>query len=318
MIDWLDRKIAPMLASSARPFDSREHLFEIKWDGIRTLAFFGREHFRLQGRKLTDSTKRYPEIVEALRSLPGEAVLDGEIVALDDGKPSFEKVLERELVGSPEKVPLRARQIPVIYMAFDLLYLDGLELLDEPLTTRRRHLSKLLDCRQTGAVLESTFVHEHGKAYYQEAVERGLEGIVAKVLDSPYRPGKRTQHWVKIKAERFLDCVVIGTVVESVTGRVKSLVLGAYRDKTLVWLGNAGSGLDSKTLEGLANELGPLAGEPPDDLDIAIQDEIRWLKPELVVRIKYLEMTREGRFRAPVVVGFVDAPPESCRVPEAR
>jgi ATP-dependent DNA ligase len=202
-------------------------------------------------------------------------------------------------------------------MAFDLLYLNGLELLDEPLSTRRRHLSKLLEDRQTGAVLVSTFVHEHGKAYYQEAVDRGLEGIVAKVLDSPYQPGKRTQHWVKIKAERFLDCVVMGTVVEPVTGRVKSLVLGAYRDKTLVWLGNAGSGLDSKTLEGLANELGPLAGEPPGDLDIAVQDEIRWLKPELVARIKYLEMTREGRFRAPVVVGFVDAPPKSCRVPEA-
>lgn len=316
MKDWLERKIAPMLASSARPFDSREHLFEIKWDGIRTLAFFGREQVRLQGRKLSDSTERYPEIVEAFRGFPGEAVLDGEIVALDNGKPNFEKVLERELVGSPEKISLRVRQIPVIYMAFDLLYLDGLELLDEPLTTRRRHLSKLLEARQTGAILESSFVHEYGKAYYQEAVGRGLEGIVAKVLDSPYQPGRRTEHWVKVKAERFLDCVVMGTVVEPVTGRVKSLVLGAYRDKTLVWLGNAGSGLDSKTLIGLANELGPLAGEPPDDLDIAVQDEIRWLKPELVARIKYLEMTREGRLRAPVVVGFVDAPPESCRVPE--
>ena len=318
MSDWLDRKIAPMLAASARPFDSREHLFEIKWDGIRTLAFFGRQRIRLQGRKLTDSTKRYPEIVDSLTKLPGEAVLDGEIVVLHDGKPSFEKVLERELVRSPDKVALRAGQIPAIYMAFDLLYLDGMELLDEPLTTRRRHLSKLLEGRQTGSVLESTFVQVHGKSYYQEAVDRGLEGIVAKVLGSPYQPGKRTQHWVKIKAERFIDCVVLGTSVERATGRVKSLVLGAYRDHRLVWLGNAGSGLDGKTLEELANELGPLAGDPPDGLDIAVQDKIRWLKPELVARIKYLEMTREGRFRAPVFLGFVDTPPESCRAPEGR
>ena len=97
---------------------------------------------------------------------------------------------------------------------------------------------------------------------------------------------------------------------------MRSLVLGAYRDQALVWLGNAGSGLDNKTLEDLANELGPLAGDPPDGIDIAIPDDIRWLKPKLVARIKYLEMTREGRFRAPVVVGFVDAPPQSCRVPE--
>lgn len=318
MNDWLDRKISPMLASSARPFDSHEHLFEIKWDGIRTLAFFGRGRARLQGRKLTDSTRRYPEITESLKNLPGEAVLDGEIVVLHEGKPNFEKVLERELVGSTDKVALRARQIPAIYMAFDMLYLNGVELLEEPLVTRRRHLSTLLDGRQTGSVLESTFVHEHGRAYYREAVDRGLEGIVAKVLESPYQPGKRTQHWVKIKAERFMDCVVLGTVVERITGRVKSLVLGAYRNRELVWLGNAGSGLDSRTLDGLANELGPLAGDPPDGLDIAIQDEIRWLKPELVARIKYLELTREGRFRAPVVVGFVDAPPESCRAPEAR
>ena len=316
MTHWLDRKIAPMLASSGRPFDSRDYLFEIKWDGIRALALFGHQKVRLQGRKLTDSTKRYPEIVDSLQQLPGEAVLDGEIVVFDGGKPSFEKALERELVGSPDKIAFRARRIPAIYMAFDLLYLDGEALLDQPLITRRRHLSKLLEGRQTGCVLESTFILEHGKAYYQEVVDQGLEGIVAKVLESPYQPGKRTQHWVKIKAERHRDCVVLGTVVEPGAGRVKSLVLGAYRGDTLIWLGNVGSGLDAKTLDRLANELGPLAGDPPAELVVAAPGETHWLKPALVARVKYLEMTREGRLRAPVFVGFVDSPPRSCTVPD--
>ena len=318
MTDWLDRKITPMLAASGRPFDSSGYLFEIKWDGIRTLAFYGRQKVRLQGRKLTDSTIRYPEIADSLHQLPGEAVLDGEIVVLDEGKPKFEKALERELVGSPDKIAFRARQIPAIYMAFDLLYLNGEELLEQPLTTRRRHLSKLLEGRQTGSVVESTFILEQGKAYYQEAVAQGLEGIVAKVLESPYQPGKRTENWVKIKAERYANCVVLATAVEPGTGRVKSLVLGAYRGDTLVWLGNVGSGLDAKTLGGLANELGPLAGEPPDDLVVAASGETHWLKPTLVARVKYLEMTREGRLRAPVFIGFVDSPPKSCTVPDER
>ncbi|MFQ5790220.1 MAG: DNA ligase, partial [Acidobacteriota bacterium] len=112
MSGWLDRKISPMLATSGRPFDSPRHLFELKWDGIRALAFFGRGKVRLQGRKLTDSTDRYPEIARALRQLPGEAVLDGEIVVLDDDKPDFERVLVREQARDPGKVAFLARRHP--------------------------------------------------------------------------------------------------------------------------------------------------------------------------------------------------------------
>lgn len=304
-----------MLASSGQPFDSKKHFFEVKWDGIRTLAFFGEGKARLQSRKLTDSTIRYPEIHEALLQLPGEGVIDGEIIVLKDGKPSFESVLEREQVRTAEKARLRARRQPAIYMVFDVLYLGGRRLMDAPLAKRREVLSSFLNRKETGFVVESTYIFERGADYYREAMDRELEGIMAKDIESPYVPGKRTNYWIKIKAKNMLDCVVLGTVVEPTSGRVRSLVLGTYREGSLIWMGNVGSGLDSRTLEALATELTPLAGERPEGLEVSAPGEVRWLRPALVARIKYLELTREGRMRAPVFIGFVDSDPSDCKAP---
>lgn len=315
MTDWLDRKITPMLASSGQPFDSGKHLYEIKWDGIRVLAFFGKDRIRLQTRRHLDTTHRYPEIVRALRDLPGEGILDGEVVVFEGDKPSFERALERELVSDPTRIAQRARDIPAYYVAFDLLYLDGQVLMEEPLSERKRRLSELLTESPPKPIIESTYVLEYGISYYQEAAERGLEGIVAKALDGRYLPGKRTRDWIKIKARRTIDCVVLGTVLEKGTGRVKSLVLGAYRNEELIWIGNVGSGLDGKTLQALKHELGPLESGPPEGLKVAAPGVVRWLKPALVARVEYAETTREGRLRAPVFVGFVDSPPEKCMVP---
>jgi len=315
MTDWLDRKITPMLAHSGRPFDSSNHLYEIKWDGIRVLAFFGKRGTRLQTRRLLDTTHRYPEIIRALGKLPGEGILDGEVVVFEGERPSFERALERELVSDPGKIALRARDIPAYYIAFDLLYLDGRVLMDEPLTERKRLLSKLLTANPPRPIIESAFILGRGIDYYEQAAARGLEGIVAKTLEGRYLPGKRTRDWIKFKFRRTIDCVVLGTVLERGTGRVKSLVLGAYRDGELVWMGNVGSGLDGETLRGLKKELGPLASEPPKGLKVIAPGEVRWLKPALVVRVEYAETTREGKLRAPVFVGFVDSPPEACRTP---
>ena len=318
MSDWYDQKISPMLASSGRPFDSKKHLFEVKWDGIRTLGFFGEGKARLQSRKLTDSTLRYPEIQEALFQLPGKGVLDGEIIVLKDGKPSFESVLEREQVRTAEKALLRSRRQPAIYMVFDALYLEGRRLMDDPLARRREMLSSFLNRKETGFIVESTYIFERGADYYREAMSRELEGIMAKDIESPYVPGKRTNYWIKIKARNLLDCVVLGTVIEPTSGRVRSLVLGTYREGSLIWMGNVGSGLDARTLEALATELAPLAGDRPEGLEVSAPGEIRWLRPALVARIKYLELTRDGRLRAPVFLGFVDSPPEKCNAPDGK
>lgn len=312
----LDRKIAPMLASSGKPFDSRDHLFEVKWDGIRTLAFFDQGRVRLQSRRLGDSTVRYPEVVEAVGKLPGNGVLDGEIVVLEGETPSFERVLEREQIRSAEKAALRARRHPASYIVFDLLHSNDRELLQEPLSRRKMLLSQLLTGHSSDCLVESTYVLERGRDLFKEIVERGLEGVVAKSLTSPYMPGKRSPYWIKVKSRRTLDCVVLGALLEQDSGRVKSLVLGAYRRRTLVWMGNVGSGLNTETLEQLAANLDRLEGSPPQGLALSRLGRIHWLRPALVARVQYLEATREGRLRNPVFVGFVDASPETCEIPE--
>jgi len=304
-----------MLAGSSAPFDSDEHLFEIKWDGIRILAFFGPGVYRLQGRKLTDATGRYPEVVRALERLPGDGILDGEMVVLDEeGRPDFQRVLTRELTSSRDAALLKARQHPVVYIAFDLLYRDGVPLFDRPLVERRRLLSKLLH-EPPSPIVESTYVKGRGRALFQEAENRGLEGIVAKRLESRYLCGERSNDWLKIKVRHRTDAIVVGTVRERRTHRVKSLVLGAYEDHRLVWLGNVGSGLDERTVSQLKTELDPLKADAPPGFIADASGEIQWLRPALVVRVEYAELTDDRRLRHPVFIGFVRKDPKECHPP---
>jgi DNA ligase D-like protein (predicted ligase) len=319
--DWLKENIPPMLAGSGSPFDSDKHLFEIKWDGIRVLAFFGDGAARLQGRKLTDATARYPEIVTALEKLPGEGILDGEVVVLDDdGRPNFQRVLVREQTTSRDAALIKARKHPVVYVAFDLIYRNGEPLFDRPLVERKRLLSELLK-EPPSPIVESTYVLHRGKALFKEADERGLEGVVAKVLESRYHPGERSRDWLKLKVRRRIDAILVGIVRERGksprgTGRVKSLVLGVYDNDDLVWLGNVGSGLDQQTVAQLGTELAPLKAEAPKNFAADAPGDIDWLKPALVVRVEYSELTMEQRLRHPVFVGFVQKDPRECMRPQ--
>jgi DNA ligase D-like protein (predicted ligase) len=298
-----------MLASPGSPFDSDEYLYEIKWDGIRALAFFGKGLARLQGRKLTDSSDRYPEIVSALRALDGEGVLDGEIVVLDeDGRPDFQRVLVREQART---AGARSSAHPVVYIAFDLLHRNGESLLDLPLLERRRLLSELL-AKAPSPIVESAYVVGRGTALFEEARERGLEGIFAKRLDSRYQPGGRSQDWLKIKVRREVDAVLVGLVRERGGRRIKSLVLGSPREGRLVWIGNAGSGIDQTTLKDLETALEGLRSKPPPGFEAEAPGEIDWLSPRLVVRVQYTGLTKENRLRHLVFVGFVDKRPEKC------
>ena len=313
---WLKKKIAPMLARTGSPFDSDKHLFEIKWDGIRVLAFFGDGVARLQGRKLTDATARYPEVVAALERLPGEGILDGEVIVLDDdGRPNFQRVLSREQTASRDAALLKARQHPVVYVAFDLLFRDSEPLFDRPLEERKRLLSDLLK-EPPSPIVKSTYVLSQGKALFKEADERGLEGVLAKVLESRYLCGERSNDWLKLKVRRRTDGVLVGIVREHRTRRVKSLVLGVYENDALVWLGNVGSGLDQKTVAELGTELGALKAERPSNFAADAPGEIDWLKPALVVRVEYAELTMDHRLRHPVFIGFVQKDPRDCEAPD--
>jgi len=187
-----------MLAKPGVPFDSQEHLFEVKWDGTRVLAFVEQGGYRLVNRHRVDATDRYPEL-GFLGDLAAGTVLDGEVVVLQNGKPTFRLLLSRNQARAPFKIRSLARTLPATYVVFDLLYERFESLLALPLGTRRKRLEKLMRRYAHPRLVFSQGVVGPGKAFFAEVCGQGLEGVMAKCLASRYRPGRRTDAWIKIK-----------------------------------------------------------------------------------------------------------------------
>src|SRR5919106_662109 len=290
-------RLKPMLARSGQlPPDEERWGFEVKWDGIRTVVFCDHGHIELQGRNFSDFTPRYPEVRELARELGARRmVLDGEVVAFDEGgRPSFERLQSRMHLGSESAVRRRMRDIPVTYVIFDLLYLEGRSTL--PLGYEQRR--ELLDALE----LEATR-------------ELGIEGIVGKRLDSPYEPGRRSSGWLKIKNVCEQD-VVIGGWTPGEGGRSKSLgalAAGGMGDGKLVYAGKVGTGFTEKTLALVQRELEPLRrADSPFDGRQPPQGAI-FVEPRLVARVELREWTKSGTMRAPSFKGLRnDKDPQEC------
>ena len=307
--DPLLSKIVPMLSASAdEPFDSPDFTFEPKWDGVRTIAFVDGGEVRLQTRNLLDCTKQYPEATQAAEALTGayHAILDGEIVALDpSGVPSFQRLQPRMHVSDESTVRKLRKSTPVIYQVFDILYADGEDLTRKPLRERLRRLDEALT--PMGSIRRSEGFPGTGIALFEAAREQGIEGIVAKRLDSIYQPGARSPAWVKIKAFRTMECVIGGWTAGQ-GGRTKTLgalLLGVYRDGKLQPVGHVGTGFDERTLRDLIKILeehesptSPFATMPRTN------QPARWCLPELVCEVEYVEITRDGTLRHPTYRGL--------------
>ncbi|MGH2451713.1 MAG: DNA ligase D [Candidatus Limnocylindria bacterium] len=316
--DPLAAKIAPMLATSAdRPFDSPDFAFEPKWDGVRTLAFVDGGEVRLQTRNLLDCTRQYPEALGIAEAMTGgyQAIVDGEVVALDEkGVPSFQRLQPRMHVTDESAVRRLRRTVPVVYQVFDLLYLDGDDLTGRPLRERQRRLEAAVT--PMGAIRRAEPFVGEGVALFEAVIEQGLEGVVAKRLDSPYVSG-RSATWVKVKAQRTMDCVIGGWTAGQ-GGRANTLgalLLGVYRDGGLEPVGHVGSGFDERTLKDLLDLLreretptSPFARQP------RVNQPARWCAPELVCEVRYSEVTRDGTLRQPTYRGLrSDIDPKECR-----
>ena len=319
----LDAKIEPMLAITAdEPFDSPDFAFEPKWDGVRTLAFVDGGIVRLQTRNLLDCTTQYPEAHGVSEALTGayQAILDGEIVALDErGAPSFQRLQPRMHVRDESAVRKLRRTTPVVYEVFDVLWVDGLDVRKRPLRERQRLLDEIVT--PMGAIKRSEQFIGTGRALYAAAKEQGIEGVVAKRLDAPYS-SSRSAAWVKIKAFRSMECV-IGGWTEGQGGRTNALgalLIGVYRDGKLSPLGHVGSGFDERTLKELLATLrdresprSPFAVEP------RVNQPAHWCLPELVCEVQYAELTRDGTLRHPTYRGLrPDIDPLSCTGEEHR
>jgi bifunctional non-homologous end joining protein LigD len=318
--------IRPMLAATAtKPFDDPNWLFEIKWDGYRAIAFIEDRRLRLISRTQNDLTKQFPELQDLPKFLKAKrAILDGEIVALDEeGRPSF-SLMQQRTGFRPGKHRLAGRQgVPIIYYAFDLLYLDGLDLRRVSLEQRKQQLQSVIE--NSAVVHFSDHYPEKGIALFEAARQRGLEGIVAKKRSSTYDE-KRSSEWLKIKITTSQECVIGGyTDPEGSREHFGALVLGLYdKQGRLIHVGQVGTGFDQKTLKEIFARLRPLESKKnPFHGEVAALRKVHFVRPELVAEIKFSEWTHETeeggpKLRAPVFMGLrEDKSPEECRLEEA-
>ena len=298
-MQWPLKPMEPTVAKEA--FDSEDTLFQLKWDGVRILAYkYADGHIRLFNRRLNERTAQYPEIIAALESLPSGTVLDGEVVALGaNGKPDFPRVLRRDLVRSPSKIKIAAAHVSVAYMVFDVLWLSGEAVHTRPLLQRLGLLASLP--LPTGPVHLVESVPAAGKALFEAVKAEGLEGIVAKRIGSAYRIGKKTDDWQKIKCLRSIDTVAGGYIAED--GRFKSLLLGVPCEDGLRFVGAAGSGLSQKQRQTLSDLFSKSDGACPFVNPPNIKGA-HWVEPRVAVRVRFLEYTPDGVMRAPAITGI--------------
>ncbi|WP_460367452.1 non-homologous end-joining DNA ligase [Actinocorallia lasiicapitis] len=298
--------IEPMLATLAGlPDDLERWALELKWDGVRALAYVESGEVRVAGRRGRTVTGHYPEL-GTLADLLGDrdAVLDGEIVAFADGRPSFERLQRRMHVARPS--PTLIRTVPIRYVVFDLLRLDGASLCDLPYT-RRRELLEELDLA-AGPVEVPPYLPAEDREQVEELLaytrEENLEGLVAKRLDSKYSPGRRTTLWRKIKNVRTQEVVVVGWRDGQGRrhGAVGSLLCGYFDGDDLIFAGHVGTGFSDAVLDELAALLEPLArtGTPCSGaIPGEVAKEAHWVEPVLVGEVAFAEWTSEGRLRHP-------------------
>ncbi|HEX6256699.1 MAG TPA: non-homologous end-joining DNA ligase [Euzebyales bacterium] len=318
------RTYAPMLAATRdEPFDDEAWGFEIKWDGVRAIATVTRPGLgrpfgtRLRTRRGNEVAVTYPELAGVWeRVLAWTAVLDGEIVAFDrEGRPSFERLQRRMNVRDEHMARRMADEIPVSYMAFDLLEVDGEDLTGLGTAQRLARLDDVLV--PGGPVRRSEVLGSSGTAVFEAARHARLEGVLGKRADAPYRPGQRSTDWVKIKVRHHVDAVIGGWLPKSDTpggSEPYSLLVGLWDGPTFRWIARVGSGVTGAERTTLAERLSVLATEErpfADDADLPA--DAHWVRPELVCRVEYGEVTEGLRLRAPTYQGRrTDVDPRTC------
>ena len=300
-----------MLASPAeRVFSDPAWLYEIKYDGVRVLAQREEERVELYGRAGQVFTARYPEMVTALRALPlRRFVLDGEVVALDEGgRPSFQRLQNRMHLTRPADVERARSTVPVSAVFFDALALDGRDLRERPLAERKACLALTVPAR--GVLRSGDHVAARGQDFYVGAAEQRLEGILAKRADSRY-VGGRTRDWLKLKCHLRQEFVIGGwTDPQGARGWFGALHLGVYEDGRLVYVGKVGTGFDEKMLRLIRDRLAPLARETsPFAKGTPTGRGHHWAEPTLVAEVRFTEWTDEGGIRHPAFLGLRDDKP---------
>lgn len=293
--------LSPMLASPAAPFDSAEHLFEVKWDGVRALAAIESSGWRLWGWESAEYTSRYPEL-EILRQWPPGTMVDGELVVLRDGRADLAGLLGRHQLVSPIKIAHARRHAPICFVLFDALYHRGRPLLNEPLWRRRAVLTELMEGMQEPTLVFSEGIVATGCAFFDRVVDQGHEGVMAKHLAGRYHAGRRSAAWQKIKPAHELPCVVIGYT--PARDSLHSLLVAAREDGVLRYVAELTAGF---TLQDRAHLSQVLAHRVRARPIVPCGKQALWVEPELYCRVRFQGRTPRGFLRGASFRGVLNA-----------
>jgi bifunctional non-homologous end joining protein LigD len=306
--------IQPMLATLVDdPFSNPEWIFETKWDGFRSICFVKKGQSHFVSRNQIDMTPQYPELANVAKQIAAkEAILDGEIVALDkDGMPRFQLLQPR--VGRKRGIEALRGHGHIVYYVFDLLYVDGNDLTSCPVVERKEALAQIL--RPAGFIKLSEHIVGDGEAFFKQIENFHLEGMIAKRAASPYVQ-KRSRDWLKVKTVQRSEVVIGGyTQPRGSRSHFGALVVGLYRGGDLHYVAHVGGGFNHRTLAEIYKLMQSLKTKESPFVDAPKTNEpVQWLKPKLVAEVKFSEWTADRRLRHPVFIGLrEDKQPEDCR-----
>lgn len=305
---WETKNIRPMLiGTEGQPFDSDEHIYELKLDGERCIAYLDRDKTILKNKRNILMLPKVPELAEIHKNVNVRCILDGELAVIKDGRPDFFEIQKRSMMSNPVKIDMAAKKYPACFTAFDILYYENRQVTDLPLTERKELLQKAV-ISENGRFAVSRFIEKNGIQFYALAEQQELEGIVAKRKDSKYYFDKRTKDWIKIKYLQDDDFVVLGYVPKE--NSMNSIILGQYSNGQLVYKGHVTLGVGGEPFRRIKtlNKTDCPFSEIPKGNENAV-----WVTPELVCTVKYMMKTESGGMRQPVFKGLrEDKSPEEC------
>ncbi|MBA4495151.1 RNA ligase family protein [Paenactinomyces guangxiensis] len=294
--------------------DGPQWVAQVKWDGVRVLTYYDGDEVRLFNRKLNERTVHYPELVKVSEYCSARSViLDGEIIALKDGKPSFYKVMKRDGITKLSNVITVMKNIPITYMIFDVLYFNDQWVISHSLAERQKILSEIIKPKDYVQLVEN---FDDAKALYEVIKAQEMEGLVVKDLSSSYLINGKDQRWRKKKFYKDLIAVVGGVTLRDTI--VNSLLLGLFdHDGRLWYIGHAGTGRLTqkdwyeltKSIKPLIESTMPFVNKPPRS------KQTIWLKPEITVKVNFTEWIDGHTLRQPSIQAFVDIPPQECLLP---
>ena len=313
----MPKAVHPMLATLVdEPFSSDEWVFETKWDGVRTICFLKDGKHRFVSRRQNDVTSKYPEVGHIGNVLTADnAILDGEIVALDrEGIPRFQLLQPRFGLKLTREQTVSDEEYTIVYYLFDLIYLNGYDLSNVDLRTRKELLRSIIGSDEF--IRYSEHIEEDGKKFFEQIEKVQLEGMIAKRADSLYVQ-KRTRDWLKVKTLQRSEVVIAGyTEPRRSRNHFGALVMGLYDGNKLKYIGHTGGGFNQKTLKQVFDLMQPLRTDRnPFSTSIKTNEAVQWIEPKLVAEVKFSEWTGDGHMRQPIYLGLRDdKDPKECRL----